>query len=164
MVKICDESLVKPLFNIFQFSLETGHFPSNWKRGNKPVHKKDNKDLINNNRPVSLLPIFSKSYEKFIYGTLYNYFEGDDLFSKSQSGFRKGHSCVSQLLSTVHEIFKGFDANPSVDTCRMFLNISKAFNRVWHEALILEYCLMISRILFYAYSKVFFLKDFKKWF
>ena len=120
MVKICDESLVKPLFNIFQFSLETGHFPSNWKRGNKPVHKKGNKDLINNYRPVSLLPIFSKIYEKFIYGTLYNYFEGNDLFSKSQSGFRKGHSCVSQLLSTVHEIFKGFDANPSVDTCRMF--------------------------------------------
>ena len=40
MVKICDESLVKPLFNIFQFSLETGNFPSYWKRGNiVPVHK-----------------------------------------------------------------------------------------------------------------------------
>ena len=44
MVKICDESLVKPLFNIFQFSLETGNFPSNWKRGSiVSVHKKNNK-------------------------------------------------------------------------------------------------------------------------
>ena len=61
MVKICDESLVNPLFNIFQFSLETGNFPSYWKRGNiVPVHKKGIKDLINNYRPVSLLPIFSK--------------------------------------------------------------------------------------------------------
>ena len=43
MVKNCDESLVKPLFGIFQFSLETGNFPSNWKRGNiVPVHKKGN--------------------------------------------------------------------------------------------------------------------------
>ena len=44
MVKISDESSVKPLFNIFQFSLETGNFPGNWKRGNiVSVHKKNNK-------------------------------------------------------------------------------------------------------------------------
>ena len=117
MVKICDKSLVKPLFNILQFSLETGNFPSYWKRGNiVPVHKKGNKDLINNYRPVSLLPIFSKIYEKCIYDTLYNYFEGNDLFSKSQSGFHKGDSCISLLLSITHEIFKGFNANPSLDT------------------------------------------------
>ena len=61
VVKICDESLVKPLFNIFQFSLETGNFPSNWMRGNiVSVHKKGNKDLINYYRPVSLLPILAK--------------------------------------------------------------------------------------------------------
>ena len=102
------------------------------------MHKKGNKDLINNYRPVSLLPIFSKIYEKCIYDTLYNYFEGNDLFSKSQSGFRKGDSCVSQLLSITHEIFKGFDANPSLDTCGIFLDISKAFDRVWHEALIFK--------------------------
>ena len=68
MVKICDESLVKPLFNIFQFSLETGNFPSNWKRGNiVPMHKKGNKNLINNYRPMSLLLILSKIYEKCIF-------------------------------------------------------------------------------------------------
>ena len=114
MVKICDEFLIKPLFNIYQFSLEAGNFPSNWKGGNiVRVHKKGNKDLINNYRPVSLLPIFSKIYEKYIYDTLYNYFEGNDLFSKSQSHLRKGDYCVSQLLSLMHEILKGFDANPS---------------------------------------------------
>ena len=128
MVKICDESLIKPLFNIFQFSLETGNFPSNWKRGNIiPVHKMANKDLINNYRPVSLLPLFSKIYEKCVYDTLYNYFEGNGLFSKSQSSFRKGDSCVSQLLSLMHKIFNGFDANPLLDTCGIFLDISKAF-------------------------------------
>ena len=121
MVKICDESLVKPLFNIFQFSLETGNFLSYWKTGNiVPVHKKGNKDLINNYRPVSPNPIFSK-----IYDALCNYFVGNHLFSKSQSGFGKGGSCVSQLLSITHEIFKGFDANPSLDTCGIFLTFLK---------------------------------------
>ena len=58
-------------------------------------------------------PNFQEIYEKDIYDTLYNYFEGNDLFSKSQSHFRKGDYCVSQLLSLMHEILKGFDANPS---------------------------------------------------
>ena len=139
MVKICDESLVKPLFNVSQFSSETGNFPSYWRRCNVVlVHKKDNKDLINNYRPVPLLPILSKIYEKCIYDTLYNYFEGNDLFSKSQSSFHKGDSCISRLLSITHEIFKGFNANPSLDTCGIFLDISKAFDRVWHEALIFK--------------------------
>ena len=116
MVKICDESLVKPLFGIFQFSLERGNFPSNI----VPVHKKGNKSLINSYRLVSLLPVFSKIYEKCIYDTLYNYFQGNDLFSKSQSGYCKCDSCVSQLLSITHEILKGFDANPLLDTCGFF--------------------------------------------
>ena len=112
MVKICDESLVKLLFNIFQFSLETGNIQINWKRGNiVSVHKKGNKDLINNCRPVPLLPVFRKIYEKCIYDTLYNYFQGNHLFSKSQSGIRKDDSCVSLLLSITHETFKEFDAN-----------------------------------------------------
>ena len=88
MIRICDESLVKFLFNIFQFSLEAGNFPSYWKRGNIVlVHERSNKDLINNYQPVSLLTIFSKIYEKCIYDTLYNNFEGNDLFSKSQFVF-----------------------------------------------------------------------------
>ena len=139
MVKICGEPLVKPLFNIFQFSLETGNFPSIWKRGNiVPLHKRGNKDLINNYRPVSLLSIFSKIYEKCIFDTLYNLFEGNYLFSKSQSGFRKGDSCVSQLLSITADIFKDFDANSSLDACGMFLDISKTLVRVWHKALIFK--------------------------
>ena len=60
------------------------------------------------------------------------------MFSKSQSSFPKGDSCVSHLLSITHEIFKGFDANLSLDICRIFLDISKVFDRVWHEALIFK--------------------------
>ena len=84
MVKIFNQFFLKPVYNLFQFSLKKGNFPTNWKRGNVvPVQKKGNKDLINDYGPVSLLPIFSKIYETCIYNALCNYFDGNDLFSKS---------------------------------------------------------------------------------
>ena len=45
---------------------------------------------------------------------------------------------MSQLLSITHVVFKGFDVNPSLGTCGIFLDISKAFDRVWHEGLIFK--------------------------
>ena len=70
--------------------------------------------------------------------SIYSYFEQNDLFSSCKSGFRKNDSCISQLLSITHEIFKGFDANPPLDTCEVFLDISKAFDKVWREGLIFK--------------------------
>ena len=93
---------------------------------------------MKNYRPVSLLPIFSKIFEKCIYDKLYSYFETNNLFTNSQSGFRKGDSCISQLLAIVHDIYNNFDANPSIDTRGVFLDISKAFDRVWHEGLLFK--------------------------
>ena len=140
MIKICDESLVKPLVKIYQFSLDSCIFPNRWKRANVvPVYKnKGDKSVVKNYRPVSLLPIFGKIFEKCIFDSIYTYFEDNNLFTNSQSGFRKGDSCVSQLLSITHNILKGFDANPSLDTRGIFLDISKAFDRVWHEGLIFK--------------------------
>ena len=113
MVKICDEALVLPLQIIFKSSSDTRMFPNYWKRGNlTPVHKKGDKWKVGNYRPISLLPILGKIFEKCIYDSIYSYFEQNDLFSSCQSGFRKNDSCISQLLSITHEIFKGFDANP----------------------------------------------------
>ena len=66
------------------------------------------------------------------------HFEGNDLFSKSQSGFPKDDSCLPQLLSITHEKFKGFDANLSLDTCGIVLDIFKTFDWVLHETLIFE--------------------------
>ena len=87
---------------------------------------------------MSLLPVFSKLFEKCIYDVLYNYFVTNNLFSSCQSGFREGDSCVSQLLSITHDIFTGFDASPPLDTRGVFLDMSKAFDRVWHEGLIFK--------------------------
>ena len=102
------------------------------KRNIIPGHKKEFKTLINNYRPISLLPIFGKIFERVIYNSLFNYFLSDILFTPSQSGFLPGDSCIAQLLSIIHEIQTAFDENPTVDVRGVFVDISKAFDKVWH--------------------------------
>ena len=54
----------------------------------------------------------------------------------NQSGFQPGDSCEYQLLSVVYNIYAGFDQKPPLEVCTCFLDISKAFDKVWHEGLI----------------------------
>ena len=54
-------------------------------------------------------------FERVIYNSLFNYFQGDRLFTPSQSSFLPGDSCIAQLLSIIHEIQTAFDENPPVD-------------------------------------------------
>ena len=88
--------------------------------------------LVKNYRPISLLPIFGKMFERVIYNSLFNYFQSNRLFTPSQSGFFPGDSCIAQLLS-IHEIQTALDENPTVDVRGVFLDISKEFDKVWHD-------------------------------
>ena len=101
-----------------------------------PIHMKKSKNDKSNYRPISLLPILSKSFEKIIFESLYSYFIKNNLLVNCQTGFIKGDSCVSQLVSITHTIHKNLDANPSLDTKGIFLDMSKTFDKVWHEGLI----------------------------
>ena len=101
-----------------------------------PVHKKNDKQLVNNYRPVSLLPIFGKIFEKIIFNQIYNFLLEENLLNSNQSGFRPSDSCINQLLAITHEIFEAFDCNPSLEIRSVFLDISKAFDKVWHEGLL----------------------------
>ena len=103
-----------------------------------PVHKKEEKNLLRNYRLISLLPIFSKIFERVIYNCLFNYFVTNKLFTPAQSGFLQGDSCIAQLLSIIHEIQTNFDTNPPADVRGVFLDISKAFDKVWHKGLIFK--------------------------
>ena len=131
MIKICGESITVPLKIIFEQSLKENKFPEVWKKANiVPVHKKEDKNLIKNYRPVSLLPIFSKIYERVIYNVLFNYFKDNKLCAPSQSRFLPGDSCIAQLLSIMHEMQTGFDNNPPVDGKGVVVDVSKAFDKV----------------------------------
>ena len=84
MIKICGESITVPLKIIFEQSLKESKLPELWKKANiVPVHKKEDKNVIKNYRPVSLLPIFSKIYERVTYNALFNYFKSNKLFTSS---------------------------------------------------------------------------------
>ena len=73
-----------------------------------------------------------------MFNSLFNYFIQNKLFTDCQSGFTPGDSCVTQLLSITHEIYKSFDCNPPCDIRGTFLDISKAFDKVWHKGLIFK--------------------------
>ena len=91
---------------------------------------------MENYRPISLLPIFGKIFAKIIFDRLYNFLLQEELLNPNQSGFRPSDSCVNQLIAITREIFKAFDCNPSLEVRSVFLDISKAFDKVWHERLL----------------------------
>ena len=75
MLKLSQKSILKPLKLIFENCLRTRLFPDQWKKANVvPVHKKGDKQLIENYRPVSLLPICGTVFERLIFNSLFNYF------------------------------------------------------------------------------------------
>ena len=53
-----------------------------------------------------------------------------------RSDFRPNDSCINQLISITHNIYRAFDANPSLEVRGVFLDLSKAFDKVWHEGLL----------------------------
>ena len=99
-----------------------------------PVHKKGDKQVLKTYRPVSLLSICGKIFERLIYNNLFEYFIKNNLISQNQSGFKPGDSCLNQLISITHEIYQYFD--DGLEVRGGFFDISKAFDKVWHEGLI----------------------------
>ena len=76
LLKICDSSIVKHLPIIFKDCLQSGSFPNNWKKSNVvPADKKGDKQLLQNYRPVSLLPICGKIFERIIFNPIFEYLE-----------------------------------------------------------------------------------------
>ena len=102
------------------------------------MDKKGDKQIVNNYRPVSLLPICSKILEKVIFDSIMRFLNKNKLLSDAQSGFRPSDSREYELLSIVHNIKKSFDCNPPLEVKGIFLCISKAFDKVWHDGLVLK--------------------------
>ena len=129
MLKLCGSAIYKTLVIIFKQSVDTGISPSEWKKGNiVPIHKKGDKQTLKNYRPVSLLPICRKILERLIFNEMFDFFIENELISSNRSGFKLGDSCVNQLVSITHEIYKSFDESHEVRG--VFLDISKAFDKV----------------------------------
>ena len=99
---------------------------------------KNYKQILSNYQPVSLLPGCSKIFERLIYNSLYKHISDNNLLSPNQSGFCTGDPCINQLLSITYDIFHCFDKG--METSAIFLDISKAFDKVWNKGLIYKLC------------------------
>ena len=137
MLKICGIAICKPLELIFKQALTPVVFRSEWKKGNiVPCYKKDNKKNIKNYRPVSLLPILGKIFERLIFNEMFSFFLANNFLALNQSGFKPNDSCINHLLSITHEIYSSSDDGFEVTSD--FLDIYKAFIKFWHEGVILK--------------------------
>ena len=139
MLHLCDKSIVPPLGLIFRNILRTGTYPLLWKLANvTPVYKKCDKQSLKNYRPISLLPLCGKIFEKIVFNALYNQLVRTHLLTSNQSGFLPLDSCPNQLLYLASEIHEAFENPKSLEVRAVFLDISKAFDKVWHEGLLFK--------------------------
>lgn len=137
IVKACANLIAPPLAHIINQTLVNGIFPEALKISLiKPVYKKGDKHDKNNYRPISLIPIFAKNFEKVIYERLLEYIlvEKFNILVNEQKGFRKHRNtnlAIYDLVKLVTECM-----NKTTPVCAIYMDMTKAFNYVNHELLL----------------------------
>ena len=123
------------IWDLFNACMTRGIMPKAWKRANlTPIHKKSSLSDVRNYRPISLLSCLSKVLERLVCDKLRVYLEVNNLITDAQYGFRRGSSTLDQLLDIYDHTMKKMDEK--MITKLIFLDVSKAFDKVWHRGLI----------------------------
>ncbi len=127
--------LAKPLTHIFETSIETGLVPSSWREANiSAIHKKGDKKLPGNYRPVSLTSVVCKIMEKVIRTWILDHMTSNHLISNQQYGFLPKRSTTTQLLTAVDQWLEIIDSGGEVDV--IYFDFAKAFDTVPHKRLL----------------------------
>ena len=128
------EYITSPLVHIINNCIKTGTFPNQWKIARVcPIPKVKNPSEPKDFRPVSILPVLSKVFEKVILNQMLTFVE-NNIYNKTQSGFRKGHSTTTLLLKLRDDI--KFSMNRNEVTLAVMIDYSKAFDTIDHSILI----------------------------
>ena len=135
MLKLCCPVICESLAFLINESFNTCTFPDTLKIAQVvPVHKKNSTLAKGNYRPVSLLPVVSKVFERAIYSQLMEYFESK--FNPLLSAFRPGYGCNTILLKIVEDWRQILDQNKHL--AAILMDLSKAFDCLPHDLLILK--------------------------
>ena len=134
LVKVSAPVTARYLTFLINLSMNKGEFPIELKKGKViPMHKSGSKLDENNYRPISLLNVWSKIYEKVVYKRVYSYLEKFSLLYCKQFGFRAKHSTVDALVEFTEMVRFNRTTN---EVRTFFLDLSKAFDRIDHNLLI----------------------------
>ena len=136
VLKNCEPELSYILSELFNKCLKESRFPDCWKVSSVvPVFKNiGERSTTKNYRPVSLLSVVSKVFEKLVNNRIVGHLEKRGLFSDFQHGFRSSRSTADLLTVVSDRIARTF--NRSGATRAVALDISKAFDRAWHDGLL----------------------------
>ena len=120
---------------MINISLRQGIFPKELKVAKViPVYKSEDSHIFGNYRPISLLPVFSKVFEKCVAKQLTDYLNFNDLFYELQFGFRKGHSTIHPLVKFLNYVSEAH--NNHEHALAIFIDLKKAFDTVNHQILL----------------------------
>ena len=135
LLKECSDEICDSLTKLFNKSLRTGVVPTEWKIANIiPLYKNGGKSYIENNRPISLLSLVSKTLQRCVLKQLL--LRVRHLIHQNQHGFLPGKSCTTHLLATFNNIGSRLDKGEEIDIfCK---DMSKAFDRVNHKLLLVK--------------------------
>ena len=135
ILKKCASQLSEPLARLFNFCSKTRTWPKIWKNARVVAcHKKKSRTKVENYRPISLLSVVGKIYEKVLASSITDHLEKNRLLSLKQFGFRKERATSDILLQMTSRWNSSLDRG--IDTYVIALDIAGAFDRVWHAGLL----------------------------
>ena len=110
LIKPAAPYIAKPLAKIFNESLLTGIFPSDWKEAKViPVYKSGTKSNMNNYRPISIISIMAKTMDKLVHKQIYSYLQHNNILIEAQHGFRPLHSNVSAYFKNTNKWYQNIE-------------------------------------------------------
>ena len=135
LLKMAANIVAPSLTSIFSKSILTGIYPNDWKTAKvTPLFKKGIKSDPNNYRPISVIPIISKVFERIVYNQLFHYLDDNKLLLGCQSGFRSLHSTLTALLEATNAWSVNID-NGLLNGV-VFIDLTKAFDTIDHEIIL----------------------------
>ena len=135
LIKLIQIHIAEPLTSLINLSFTTGYYPKSLKYAKVvPIFKANSKYEVSNYRPISLLPLFNKIFEKLMYSRLIDFLQKHKVLYPHQFGFQKQKSTSLAIIDVCIKLVEAIENKQF--SCCIFLDFAKAFNTVNHKILL----------------------------